>query len=349
MTVTLGQPLSPDPDEFARLAASVWQSGRWTNGGALVTRFEQQLEALTGWRSVAATASGTSALTVALLTLDLPAGSEVITTPLTFRATALAIEAAGLTPVFAAADPVTLNLDVDAVERAVTARTGAILPVHLFGVAVDERMDTLGFPVVYDAAHAYGFAPVIGRGTASAYSLHATKLLHTGEGGFVATNDPQIAERAARIRNFGLEGQLGPSPGTNAKMPEMSAAVGLATLALVEGEMKARQRVRDSYAELVAQSARVTPHAPGHPRALVLEIVRCDAADQYELLADLAAHGVIARAFPALCDADQRYSSLAVVGADSRRMTELARTAIALPIHGRVTEDHLAAVAEVFG
>lgn len=98
MTVTLGQPLSPDPALFAELAAGVWDRHRWSNDGPLVRELEQRLGARLDWPHAIATSSGTSALTTALLALNLPSGGEVVTTPLTFRATALAIEAAGLIP-----------------------------------------------------------------------------------------------------------------------------------------------------------------------------------------------------------------------------------------------------------
>lgn len=351
MTVTLGQPLSPHPDELAALLASVSTSGRWTNDGPLVALLEQRLAATQGWRSVAATSSGTTALTAALLALDLAAGSEVITTPLTFRATALAIEAAGLTPVFAAVDPLTLNLLPDAVEQAVSPRTGAILPVHLFGVPVDPAIDEvasrLDIPVVYDAAHAFGLGSISGRGAATAYSLHATKLLHTGEGGAVATNDPAMARRVRAVRNFGFGGGEDAGPGLNAKLSEVAAAVGLAVWGAVDAEMDARRQVREAYSAGLVPGGRAQAHVPGIERALVMEPVRCSPDDQAALVADLAAAGIAARTFPALCGPTQRFRTARIVGASREDTVALASTVIALPIHGGVLPHHTDAAAEV--
>lgn len=339
---------------LADLVASIMQSDRWTNSGNLTQRLERELAARLGWRCARATSSGTHALTIALMALHLDAGAEVVTTPLTFAATAHAIEAAGLEPVFAAVDPVTLNLDPDAVAEAVGPRTGAILPVHLFGVAVDPRIDavaaSLGLPVVYDAAHAFGFADVVGRGAFVAYSLHATKILHTGEGGLLVTTEDALDERAAQARNFAIGSAGVPTArGTNGKLPEMSAAVGLSMLDLLDEELAARRLVRDAYARAVEGSPRVHAHAEGTPRALVMEVVRCDPAERPAIQRDLVGHGVASRAFPALCAPQSRFSTTRVVGSTRDDLVDLADSVLALPIHGRVGAASLEAVAAVLG
>ncbi|NQX10249.1 DegT/DnrJ/EryC1/StrS family aminotransferase [Microbacteriaceae bacterium VKM Ac-2855] len=348
---TLGQPVPPDRSIFDELVDGVWERARWSNGGPLASALERRLEQVTGWEHIAVTASGTSALTAALLALDLPRGGEVITTPLTFRATTLAIESAGLVPVFADVDRSTLNLDPAAVEKAIGDRTVAILPVHLFGVAVEPALDVLAashsLPVVYDAAHAYGLPDVIGRGVLTAYSLHATKLLHTGEGGFVATESALLDDRVRHAVNFGIDGGSDTHAGINGKLPEIAAALGLATLPRIGAEVAAREAIRAAYASAIASSGRMRPHAPGHERALVMEVVRCDPRDQQRIIRELADRDVIARTFPALCADGQRYAGSRVVGGDAREVAELARTAIALPIHGRMPRIHIDAVAEV--
>lgn len=351
VTVIIGDPLSPDPAELASLLGDIETSRRWTNGGPLATRLEQSIAATEGWKSVAATSSGTSALTVALLALNAPPGSEVVTTPLTFRASALAIEAAGLVPVFAAVDPQSLNLDASAVDSAIGPRTRAILAVHLFGLPVDSLIDEVasrrGIPVIYDAAHAFGLSTISGRGAATAYSLHATKLLHTGEGGALATDSEQLAERARRISNFGIDGAMDAGSGVNAKLSEIAAAVGLAMLNSIEGEKDARRRVRAAYENALASGGRASIHAPGRERALIIEPVRCQPEDQADLITDLAREGIFARTFPALCAPGQRYATTPIVGASRERIIELARTVVALPIHGRVRPDQAEAIGRV--
>ena len=349
VTLTLGLPIRPDSDLLASLMAEALAADRWTNSGVLAERFEHDVASLVFSPHAVVVSSGTAALTVALMALGLPTGGEVITSPVTFPATSHAIEAAGLVPRFAAVDPATLNLDPAAVAEAITARTVAIVPVHLFGVAVDPELDIVagshGVPVVYDAAHAFGFAPIAGRGSASAYSLHATKLLHTGEGGVITMNDPSIADAARRARNFGLSPDGVAGQGTNAKLPELSAALGLAVLPGLETEVRARVELRAAYADIVQRSRRVSAHAPGCERALVMEVVRCAPEDQETLVRDLAAEGIIARVFPVLTAPGSRYAGHPVVG--EGLAAELARTVIAIPFHGRVRPEHLAALERV--
>lgn len=351
MTVTLGQPLQPDRQVLDGLIDQIMASGRWSNDGPLVQEFERRIAADLGWSAVAATSSGTAALTVALLGLDLPRGSEVITTPLTFPATVQAIELAGLVPVFAGVDRETLCLDPGSVHAAVGPRTSAILPVHLFGLAADPKLDNIGvecgLPVVYDAAHAYGFAPVAGRGTAVAYSLHATKLLHAGEGGAVATNESGLSDILRRTRTFGLRDGAVVGAGMNAKMSEPAAALGLATMPQVLAETAARQRLRDAYEAALVGSSTYRLHAAGHPRALVMEFVRCEPGDQQGLLDALAEQDVIGRAFPALCASEQRYADVALVGADRADLVDLARSGVAIPLHGQVSAGALDAICHV--
>lgn len=351
MTVTLGHPLPPDLAVLDSWIRQIHAADRWTNDGAVVRELERLTAADLGGTAVCATSSGTSALTVALLALDLPRGAEVLTTALTFSATVQAIESAGLVPVFTAVDPVTLTLDPVGLADAIGPRTAAVLSVHLFGLAADPAVDSVcaaaALPVVHDAAHAYGLAGIGGRGTATAYSLHATKLLHTGEGGLVATADEDLAARVRQVRNFGLRGGDTVLPGTNAKLPELSAALGLAVRARLAEEIVARQRVREHYAASVRDSGRVWAHAPGRDRALVTEVVRCDPAEQQRLVDDLAAVDVVARRFPALCEPGQRYRSTELRGTDAADLTALARTAVALPIHGRVTPRQLEVIGRV--
>jgi dTDP-4-amino-4,6-dideoxygalactose transaminase len=351
MTVTLGQPVPPDRAVLDALLDEIVASGTWSNDGPMVRGLEARLAADLGCSSAAATSSGTTALTVALLALDLPRGSEVITSPLTFPATVQVIEMAGHVPVFAGVDPDTLCLDPAAVRAALGPRTGAILPVHLFGVAADTELDDIGresgLPVVYDAAHAYGFAPIAGRGTARAYSLHATKLLHTGEGGVATTDDPAFAKQMRQVRAFGLKAGLVVGNGTNGKMSEHTAALGLAVLPRMPGEVEARQRLRDAYETALAGGSRYRVHAPGRSRALVMEFVRCDPRDQQRLLDDLAARDVIGRTFSALCAPGQRYADVRLVGAAAADVVDLAQTGVALPLHGRVGDDATEAITTV--
>lgn len=258
--ILLTRPLTPAPERLAALLAPTLADAWLSNCGP----HHQRLEALLADRFAAdhllLTASGTAALTIALRALDV--AGEVITTPLTFAATANAIVLAGCRPVFVDVDPVTLNVDPAAVAAAVTPATGAVLGVHVFGVpcavgALDAVGRRHGVPVVYDAAHAFGSTvdgvPVTAFGAASALSFHATKLFHTAEGGAAVFAGAATAERAARLRNHGIDGDAGVSlVGENAKMSELSAAYGLAVWDLVADERVARMRVAAAYAAQLA-------------------------------------------------------------------------------------------------
>ncbi len=185
-SVTTGAPMMPDRGRLFALVDEALATGWLTNGGVLHDRLEGQVEALAGGVPATLLSSGTMALMLALRLGNLPAGAEVITSPLSFPATVQAIEWCGFQPVFADVDPDYLTLDPDAVEAAITPRTAAILPVHLLGgpcdvMGLDAVARRHGLWLAYDAAHAFGVTfqaePIARYGDASAFSLHATKLL----------------------------------------------------------------------------------------------------------------------------------------------------------------------------
>jgi dTDP-4-amino-4,6-dideoxygalactose transaminase len=246
--------LPPLPDVMRRLEA-VW-AARWlTNGGGQHVELESALRAYLGVPELSLFNNGTIALLVALRALDL--SGEVITTPFTFPATPHALAWLGLTPVFADIDPVRLTLSPDAVERAITPRTTAILGVHVYGVPCDVDglqaiADRHGLRVIYDAAHAFG-TRVRGRGIGTfgdvtMFSFHATKLFHTAEGGALTLRDPELRQRIDRLKNFGIVDQEHVElAGINGKMNELQAALGLAVLECVPGELDRRRAVADAY------------------------------------------------------------------------------------------------------
>jgi len=212
---------------------------RWlTNDGPLVREFESRLCEFLSVRHCIAVANATLGLEILARALDL--SGEVLVPAFTFVATAHALAWLGLTPVPCDIDEATHCLDPAAVEAAVSSRTTAILPVHLWGEAapVDRLSETAerhGLRLVFDAAHAFGCSHrgrmIGGFGDAEVFSFHATKVVNCGEGGAVATSDPQLAERLRLARNFGFRGYDNVvALGTNAKMPELSAALGLTNL-----------------------------------------------------------------------------------------------------------------------
>jgi dTDP-4-amino-4,6-dideoxygalactose transaminase len=222
---------------FARARRAL--SDRWlSNDGPLVKEFERQIEAHTGVRHCIAMSSATVGLQLAGLALRLR--GEVIVPSFTFIATVHALTWLGAKPVFCDVDPRTHNIDPDQVARLVTPETSGILGVHLWGRGCDaEALEAIaakhGLVLMFDAAHAFGCSHggrmIGGFGDAEVFSFHATKVINSFEGGAVVTNNDALAEKLRLLRNFGFTGPDNVvGLGTNAKMSEISAAMGLTSL-----------------------------------------------------------------------------------------------------------------------
>lgn len=253
------RPLLPDLDDFHDLLAGIWDRRMLTNNGPLHSQLEQQLTEYLRVPTASLFCNGTIALLTAIRMLDLEPGREVITTPLTFAATPHAIVWNGLKPVFADISPTTMTLCPEAVERAITDRTAAILAVHVYGTICDLEglrsvADAHGLPLLYDAAHAFGASvngqPIASFGAASVFSFHATKLFNTFEGGLIATPNAEDKEKIYFLRNFGiLNEEEVVDVGINGKVNELQAAIGLLNLPLVEDERRLRRILRERYCE----------------------------------------------------------------------------------------------------
>jgi len=239
----------------------------WITQGAKVRELEGAFARLCGTDHAVATTSGTAALHVTLAALGVGPGDEVITTPLSCIASANPILFTGARPVFGDVDPETYNLEVGGIEKCLTPRTRAILPVHLFGHPLDldpilELGRAHGLPVIEDACQATGARykgrAVAALGAAGCFSLYANKIVTAGEGGMIVTNDAPLAERLRAIRNFGqIPGQhfLHVFLGGNAKMTDLQAAVGCAQMAKLEGYITRR---RTNVAALNAELSRLS-------------------------------------------------------------------------------------------
>lgn len=230
--------LAPLADVTA-LLEGVWSSGIMTHNGPLVKRFEKECVEQLGLRQMVAVSNGTIAIQMAIRALDL--SGEIITTPFTFVATVNAILWEHCTPVFVDIDPETLNIAPEKITAAITSKTVAIMPVHVFGNPCDVEQiqaiaDQHGLKVLYDAAHAVGVnyngQALLNYGDISATSFHATKMLNTAEGGGCVALDDELHRRLQEIRFFGYnESKEIVRNGFNGKMTEVHAAVGIANLA----------------------------------------------------------------------------------------------------------------------
>ena len=272
-----------------------WQALRepimngWLTQGPKVEAFERRFAELHGVNHAVATTSCTTALHLALLAVGTGPGDEVIVPAFTWVASANAVLYCGATPIFVDVDPLTFNMDVEQALAAVTERTRAVMPVHLFGLCADTERLRAGLPkavaIVEDAACAAGarlgehFAG--GLGDVAAFSFHPRKSVTTGEGGMVTTNDDAIAERVRRLRNHGAavseeQRHTGPKPyllpdfdvlGFNYRMTDLQGALGLVQIEKLEGFIAERARWAAWYREALAEIAWLRlPQEPPHGR-----------------------------------------------------------------------------------
>ncbi|MCC2274797.1 aminotransferase class I/II-fold pyridoxal phosphate-dependent enzyme [Streptomyces sp. ET3-23] len=245
----VGRPNAVGRARFLERLNGALDRGVLSNGGPLVREFEQRVAELAGVRHAVATCNATAALQLAVRATDLT--GEVVVPAFTFPATAHAVSWTGLTPVFCDVDPRTGTLDLGHAESLIGPRTSAILGVHTFGRphgldALQQLADGYGLRLLFDAAHALGCTiggrAIGGFGDAEVFSFHATKFVHAFEGGALVTDDPQLARRAAAMANFGYDEDGRPEHlGTNAKMSEAAAAMGLTSLDHLE-EFRAHNR-----------------------------------------------------------------------------------------------------------
>ena len=282
---------------------------RWlANDGPLVKEFESRVAELAGVEHCIATASATAGLQLLARALDLT--GEVVVPSFTFIGTAHALSWLGVTPVFADIRAPGHTLDPGSVERAITSRTSAIIGVHVWGGpcdvdALEEIAAHHGSALVFDAAHALGCSyrgrPIGGRGNAEVLSFHATKVASAGEGGAVTTNDPELARRVRLMRNFGfVEYDEVAGIGTNAKMNELSAAMGLTSLEAFEEFVEVNRRNHARYAAELAgiPGLRLIDHAPGERHNYHYVVAEIDAPGlRDELVTVLHAENVLVRRY----------------------------------------------------
>ncbi len=245
----------PNKEKYQKYVDEIYANGWVTNNGPLVKRLEKRLAEYLGVKNIVLVANGTAALEIAYRTLDLK--GYAITTPFSFVATTSSLVTNGLHPIFADIDPHTLNMDPNNIEAQITPNTSVIVPVHVFGngcdvKAIEEIAKKHDLKVVYDAAHAfdvkYKDESILNHGDISTLSFHATKLFHTIEGGALIINDNRLVEKARYLINFGIENaEAIPELGTNAKMNEFEAAMGLCMLDEMEEVSQKRKVVYERY------------------------------------------------------------------------------------------------------
>ncbi len=253
--ITVTSPLLPNLDEFQKLLEQIWESKWITNNGSFHQQLEEALCKYLGVPYISLFTNGTLPLITALQALHIT--GEVITTPYSFVATTHALWWNGIKPVFVDIDPKTGNIDPNKIEAAITPRTTAIMPVHVYGKpcatdSIQEIADKYGLKVIYDAAHAFGVKvndqSIINAGDMATLSFHATKVFNTVEGGALVMHDEKTKKRIDYLKNFGFAGETEVvAPGINSKMDEIRSAYGLLNLRQVDAAIAARRQVAQTY------------------------------------------------------------------------------------------------------
>lgn len=255
--ITVTSPLLPNLDEFYELLKEIWDSKWITNNGLFHQKLEGALAEYLNVPYVSLFTNGTLPLITALQALRIT--GEVITTPYSFVATTHALWWNGIKPVFVDIEPDSCCIDPNKIEAAITPKTTAILPVHVYGrpcdtKAIQEIADKYGLKVIYDAAHAFGVEingkSILNAGDLSTLSFHATKVYNTIEGGAMIMHDAKTKQRIDYLKNFGFADETEVvAPGINSKMDEMRSAYGLLNLKQVDKAIEARHQVAVKYRE----------------------------------------------------------------------------------------------------
>ncbi|MBR5696101.1 MAG: DegT/DnrJ/EryC1/StrS family aminotransferase [Paludibacteraceae bacterium] len=264
--ITVTSPLLPDLEAFQGMLKEIWESKYITNNGAFHKQLEKELAAYLKVPFVSLFTNGTLPLITALQALRVT--GEVITTPYSFVATTHALWWNGIKPVFVDVDLKTGNIDPDKIEAAITPKTTAIMPVHVYGKPcetkkIQEIADRYGLKVIYDAAHAFGVEvdgeSVLNAGDMSTLSFHATKVYNTIEGGAMVMHDEKTKQRIDYLKNFGFAGETTVvGPGINSKMDELRAAYGILNLRQVDDAIAARKRVAVEYRKVLRDVKGIT-------------------------------------------------------------------------------------------
>ncbi len=249
------QPYLPDLKEFYPYLEAIWESKNLTNGGVFHQQLEKELCRYLGVEYISLFSNGTIALVVALQALGIR--GEVITSPFSFVATTNSLVWNNISPVFSDIDSVSMNLDPQKIESAITKKTQAILPVHCYGTscdveAIQEIADRHNLKVIYDAAHAFGVqchcGSILKHGDLSILSFHATKIFNTFEGGAIISHTPEMKRRIDQLKNFGFVDEVTVvESGINGKMSEINAAFGLLQLKHAKEVLSERKQVADLY------------------------------------------------------------------------------------------------------
>lgn len=352
--ILVTSPLLPDLDEFNEMLKEIWSSKWITNNGTFHKRLESALCEYLKVPYISLFTNGTLPLLTALQALRI--SGEVITTPYSFVATTHSLWWNGIKPVFVDIDPATGGIDPDRIEAAITPKTTAIMPVHVYGKPcrtkeIQAIADKYGLRVIYDAAHAFGIEvdgeSILNEGDMSTLSFHATKVYNTLEGGALVMHDEKTKQRIDYLKNFGFAGETEVvAPGINSKMDEVRAAYGLLNLRKVDDAIEARHQVAIRYREALRPVEGITfwDDMPGVRHNYSYFPIFVD-AQQYgmtrdELFFKMKAQGIIARRYfyPLISDFSTYRGLPSAKRENLPQATKMAESVICLPMHHELKE-----------
>ena len=361
--ITVTAPLLPDLEDFNVLLKEIWDSKWITNNGSFHKRLESALCEYLKVPYISLFTNGTLPLLTALQALRVT--GEVITTPYSFVATTHSIWWNGCKPVFVDIDPATGNIDPDKIEAAITPRTTAIMPVHVYGKPCDTKRiqkiaDKYGLKVIYDAAHAFGVEvdgkSILNEGDMSTLSFHATKVYNTLEGGALVMHDADMKKRIDQLKNFGFTGEITvEAPGINSKGDEVRAAYGLLNLGLVDSAIEARHQAAIRYREGLRNIDGLTymEDMPGVKHNYSYFPIFIDAEKfgmtRDELYFKMKEHNILGRRyFYPLISEFETYKGLPSSGRDNLpKAHQVADSVICLPMHHELSDDDLNRVISI--
>ena len=347
------QPSLPPLEELIPYLEQIWENKVLTNGGPFHKQLETALCDYLGVPYISLFANGTIALVTALKALDIQ--GEVITTPYSFVATAHSLLWNGITPVFVDIDPVTLNLDPTKIEAAITSRTTAIMPVHVYGHPCDvDAIEAIAkrhnLKVIYDAAHAFGVqchcGSVLNHGDLSVLSFHATKVFNTFEGGAIVCQDAETKRYIDQLKNFGFTSETTVvQTGINGKMNEFNAAVGLLQLKRIDTAIEQRKAIDAAYREGLKDIPGIRCHNPPDSTHSNYSYFPIFVEDDYPLARDqlydkLKANGINGRRYfyPLITEFPMYQDMKGVASTDLSVAKGVAERVICLPIYSELNK-----------
>lgn len=358
------RPLLPNIKDYEKHIEDIWETQWLTNMGTKHNELEEKLSYELKVPNLSLFNNGTIALLVALKALELPYGSEIITTPFTFAATPHCIAWNNCKPVFCDIEPNTMTIDANKIESLITPNTSAILGVHVYGFPCDvEKIDKIAkkhnLKVIYDAAHAFS-TEINGLGIGNfgditMFSFHATKLFNTIEGGCLTYKNSEYIRKIYNLRNFGIQSEeLVEAVGINGKMNEFQASMGLENLKIYRKEQEKRKIVKDFYDENLSKIKGI--RIPNMPNGVTnsYQYYPIIIEDEYpisrnELYDSLKKQNILTRKYfyPACHDYECYKNDLTVKLADLKVADDIKHRVLCLPYYGTLKENTLSTIVKI--